>query len=175
MSTLLLMSAVLGLAGEKAGSEEEISWTNANPASAPSPRVLAGMAYDSESDRVILFGGRLADANDDETWAYDFNSNTWTNMNPSVKPLARNYPTMAYDSESDRIVLFGGQTEGGLSGETWAYDYNTDTWINMAPGAAPSPRSAAGMAYDAESDRIILFAGFLGGPGGTTFGDDTWA
>jgi len=35
-------------------------------------------------------------------------ANNWTNMNPSTYPGARQYHAMAYDSESDRVILFGG-------------------------------------------------------------------
>jgi hypothetical protein len=35
-------------------------------------------------------------------------ANTWTNMNPSTHPGARSGHAMAYDSESDRVILFGG-------------------------------------------------------------------
>jgi hypothetical protein len=37
----------------------------------------ATMAYDSESDRVILFGGCLGQTVWNETWAYDYNDNKW--------------------------------------------------------------------------------------------------
>ena len=153
------------------------AWTNPNPGTRPSPRGGHAMAYDAESDRVILFGG----PDGAETWAYDYNANTWTNMSPVVQPAAWYLAEMAYDAESDRIVLFGGCAGDSFlacppltRGETWAYDYNANTWTNMNPGPSPSDRVWHKMAHDAESDRTVLFGGILG----TTRLDllrDTWA
>ena len=183
VSTLLLMSAVLGLAGEKAGSEEEIRRTNANPAAAPSPRIESGMAYDAESDRIILFGGTSkfgvlsVEYFLDDTWSYDLNLDTWTDMNPAEAPSRRWGTAMAYDAESDRVILFGGGLPA-LSDETWAYDFNTNTWTKMEPTTRPSRRVPVTMAYDAESDRIVLFGGWAGAPDDETwtydFNSNTW-
>ncbi len=143
------------------------NWTLMNPAIHPSPRIPYNLAYDSESDRVILFGG--AGAGGDETWSYDFNNDSWTEMNPPVRPPSRYWHAFAYDSESDRVILFSGYGIG-YSNDTWAYDYNTDTWTNMNPSVAPIGRGEHSMAYDSESDRVILFGGY-------TYGSrfDTWA
>ncbi len=154
------------------------AWTNMNPAEAPSPRQGAGMAYDAESDRVVLFGGARPELSD-ATWVYDFNTNTWTEMNPETSPSSRvSVPgAMVYDAESDRVVLFGGRVGDILPGgviddvvddETWTYDFNSNTWMKMEPETRPSPRTEPGMAYDAESDRVIVF-------GGVPQNDDTWA
>jgi hypothetical protein len=37
----------------------------------------------------------------------------------------------------------------------------------------PSARSSHGMAYDSVRDRVVLFGGFAGGPGGAPL-NDTW-
>ncbi len=152
------------------------TWRDMNPGTRPSPRGAHAMAYDAESDRVILFGGEIP-----ETWAYDFNANTWTNMSPVVQPAAWYLVDMAYDVESDRIVLFGGCAGDSFfacfpdtKDETWAYDYNANTWTNMTPGTSPSPRVSPGMAYDVESDRIVLFGGCIC-PGFQNVLGDTWS
>ena len=104
------------------------TWTDMNPAPRPAVQDYMAMAYDAGSDRVILFGGD----GDSETWAYDFNSNTWTNMFPVEHPSGRWGHKMAYDEGSDRVVLFGGETAGTTpSSETWAYDFNSNTWTHM--------------------------------------------
>ena len=103
----------------------------AQPKSIPSKRWLHAMAYDSESDRVVLFGGTDSNFDLGDTWAYDLNTNAWTNMDPATRPGARGYHALAYDSQSDRIVLFGGKTDNkqrGISDETWAYDLNANAW-----------------------------------------------
>ena len=146
------------------------AWTIMNPATRPAVQDYSGMAYDAGSDRVILFGG----AGGSETWAYDFNTNVWTNMNPVEHPSGRWLHRMAYDEGSDRVVLFGGENETGpLGGERWAYDFNTNSWTNMEPPTQPLKLAAHNLAYDAESDRIVLF----GGDDSDSFihSDETWA
>ncbi len=134
------------------------TWTQMTPIESPSARMLHGMAYDSASDRVILFGGgQGGDAGDlGDTWAYDFNSDAWTAMNPADEPSPRHGHGMVYDASSDRVVLFG-----GLSGsdETWLYQFDNDTWTRAESGTGPPGRRTPNLAYDAESERVILFGG----------------
>ncbi|MFW9985995.1 MAG: kelch repeat-containing protein [Candidatus Odinarchaeota archaeon] len=144
------------------------TWTNMSPATNPDLRYAFGFAYDSESDRAILFGGRYRNATvteeRNETWTYDYNTNTWTNMNPSVAPPIRNRFSMTYHAAWDKIILFGGDT--GMSpntlaySDTWAYDYNTNTWTQLAVQHHPSARIYTDLAYDSESDCILLFGGW---------------
>ncbi|MFX0078264.1 MAG: kelch repeat-containing protein, partial [Candidatus Hermodarchaeota archaeon] len=202
------------------------TWTNMSPVVTPTGRLAHFMAYDSESDRVILFGGLLDGAiYNDETWAYDYNSNNWTQMSPSQHPSARMDAPMTYDSESDRVILHGGSSSAGVRYDTWAYDYNTDTWeqttlqgptaggqltydsasdlvvyyggtldfgetmlvsetwtydfnnntwTQMLPLSSPPARSRPYIAYDSESDVIILYGGLIAGPQEPGF-EDTWA
>ena len=140
------------------------TWTNMTTTNQPLMRQFAGFAYDSESDRVILFGGWGPDENYDDTWSYDYNSNTWTQLSPATSPSARYCGDMAYDSGSDRAILFGGvdRTDNGFA-DTWSYDYNLDTWTQMSPEPHPTDRERHRLAYDAESDLVILFGGIEGG------------
>ena len=123
------------------------------------------MAYDAVSDRVILFGGVVSSKGwtAKDTWSYDLSTNTWQEMKPAPSPGKGDGP-MAYDAESDRMILFGGWdptnlADGGAFTETWAYDYNTNTWTKMEPEVSPPDRHSHAMAYDAESDRVILWGG----------------
>jgi len=138
-------------------------WTERHPASAPSPRMVNWMAYDSVSDKVILFGGRFEYYGGyNETWAYDFDADTWTNMSPPVAPSIRWAHAMAYDSQSNRVILFGGSNQLEQFNDTWAFNYEQNEWTNMNPIVAPSPRADFGMVYDSQSDRVILFGGYAG-------------
>ena len=52
-------------------------------------------------------------------------------------PSSRDRVAIAYDAARGVIVLFGGSTDNGLSGETW--EWNGTVWIQrMVSG--PSPR-----------------------------------
>src|SRR5439155_1258470 len=92
-------------------------------------------------------------------------------MAPVVSPPTLYGHAMAYDSESDRVILFGGDTSmiyGIITNGTWAYDFNTNTWTDMAPAVGPPVREGHAMAYDSGSDRMIASGG-LG-----TNSNDTW-
>jgi hypothetical protein len=142
------------------------------------------MAYDAQSDRMILFLGILEPGGSGdylpggETWAYDFNANTWTNMEPTGAPPSRQLwgTNMVYDAESDRMVMFGGAdfVQFEHPRETWAYDYDSNSWTKMAPEVSPLGRYYHTMAYDAESDRVIMFGGAVR-HGGDKYRRTTWA
>ncbi len=135
-------------------------WTQMKPASAPSKRTTDGLAYDAESDRVILFGGLafsifgLAD-----TWAYDYNTNTWNEM--AKGPANHLGARLAYDTESDRIILFGGLNIETMLyvNETWAFDFNSNTWTEMKPKTNPPGRNFQAMTYDSKTDRVLAWGG----------------
>jgi len=133
-------------------------WTQMNSPSGE--RGAVGLAYDAESDRVVLFGGgsKLVYGLPD-TWAYDYNTNTWTEM--AQGPAKHLGARLAYDAESDRIILFGGWDVMSDTpyNDTWAYDLNSDTWTEMKPSTSPPARNYQGMAYDAESDRVLTWGG----------------
>lgn len=141
--------------------ETRISEPSQTPLLNPIAMGYHRMAYDSESDKVILWGGQPNKKRtfNTETWAFDFNTKTWQMLVTDITP-SRGEGPMAYDSQSDRIILFLGATVTlAPMMETWAYDFNTNTWRNMKPEVSPYGMLGARMAYDSESDRIILFGG----------------
>src|SRR5712691_8848575 len=110
-------------------------WTNMNPsaslAARPTFQSFAHLAYDVNSDRTVVFGGNSIDVQ--ETWSYDLDNNTWTDMRPANRPPGVDSP-LVYDSQSDRFIHFGGLVWCGnrecvtRSDETWAYDLESNTW-----------------------------------------------
>jgi N-acetylneuraminic acid mutarotase len=153
------------------------TWIEMKPTSGPLPRCAIDIVYDSESDRIILFGGATGATREtasilNDTWAYDYNTNTWTEM--AKGPEDHLGYRMAYDSESDRSILFGGMVYPRIKllNDTWAYDFNTDTWTEMQPSTSPPVRNYHAMAYDTQADRVILFGGSDSRDKGIP---DTWA
>lgn len=104
------------------------TWTNKNPSGTkPSARYEHNMVYDNANCVVILFGGDEDGQTytfKSDTWVYDLDTNSWSQMNPSSHPSARRKHTMAFDSNSAAVVLFGGQTSGSsFNQDTWVYQY----------------------------------------------------
>ncbi|MHA1673291.1 MAG: Kelch repeat-containing protein [Promethearchaeota archaeon] len=146
-------------------------WTNMEPILKPSGRSGPSMVYDSDSQKVILFGGNGDDGLDNETWTYDLGTNLWTNMNPTLKPSARYGHSMVYDSDSQKVILFGGDTEGVSDNETWTYDLRTNMWTNMDPTHNPSGPFLSSMVYNSDSQKVILFGGYSSADG---WDNETW-
>ncbi len=171
----------------------EGTWQNMTPVASPSIRAFGRMVYDIESDVIILFGGwehsltpGHFQSSNSETWAYSYNLNVWTRMNPELNPPPRAYHGMVYDSKNDRVVLFGGvQSEfSECFNDTWTYSYNSDRWSRMNCTVAPQGRRSHGMVYDSEADRTIVYGGHLTGYASVgsisgemweySFDDNTW-
>jgi N-acetylneuraminic acid mutarotase len=153
------------------------TWTELKPSgTVPSARSGHSMAYDPVTRRLIMFGGNAGTASLNDTWAYDPTTNAWTELEPSgTVPSARSGHSMAHDSVTHRLIMFGGHGLSGAGtdlGDTWAYDPTANAWTELKPsGTLPYTREAQSMASDPTSGRLIMF----GGRGGGTSSNDTWA
>jgi hypothetical protein len=147
------------------------TWTDKAPATAPSSRSYAAVAWDASVSRVILFGG----SDRADTWAYDPLANKWAEMTPAKSPPGRQYHAMTYDPKGARMVLFGG-TVGTLRaekpfGDMWSYDARSNTWTELKPQVVPPARGWHAMAHDATTGKLVLFGG---GIDRGQFKADTW-
>jgi len=153
-------------------------WKLMRPVRTPSKRSDYDLAYDAESDRVILFGGAAGNNpaawGFDDTWAYNYNTNTWKEM--AKGPSGYLGIRLAYDSESDRVILFGGlkMTTGRYVNETWAFDFNANTWTEMKPKTSPPGRNYPGMTYNSKADRVLVWGG-LNVSGNKPVDESMWA
>jgi N-acetylneuraminic acid mutarotase len=157
------------------------TWTNMSPSSSPGLRYGASMVYDAESNVMVLFGGlnypEIIGHHVQQTWTYDFDSNTWYNREPTTQPIGRHHASMVYDSSSDRVILYGGYVSSAIdnsNSETWAYDVNTNTWQEMDPVLSPEGRFYGAMVYDTSSARTILYGGAWNYSNNAGLGD-TWS
>ena len=147
----------------------------------PPNRYGHSLVYDSESDRMILFGGWnfVENVGTNDTWAYDYNTDTWSEVMSAVKPPGRNFQSMVYDSKADRVIMWGGDTGGVNDTSVWIFNYNTQAWEERKTTAGPTSRWLHGMSYDANADRTILFGGYTGSgesaPDFSLNSAETWA
>lgn len=125
--------------------------------SEPEARNKAAIAYDSQRDKLVLFGGAVglgrARRVTGDTWEWD--GKTWTRVSESGPP-PRAAHAMTYDSQRKKIVLFGGDGAAGTLGDTWEWDGKT--WTQVAT-TGPAARGAHRIAYDSRRKKVVLFSG----------------
>jgi len=141
-------------------------WWDVQVVGGPPPRAGAAVAYDAGSGVVVLFGGAVGSCSYPlcpevvaDTWVYHPTTNTWEERSPATSPPARHGHKLAYDAASDRVVLFGGDTGEQWLDDTWAYDSDTDTWVEVPTADAPWRTAQQAMAYDPVADRVVLWGG----------------
>jgi len=154
------------------------TWELMTPESNPSPRAMYATAYDTESDRVLLWGGFSGtDENDVQMWAYDYNTDTWEALPNSEGPQQHaERHGMAYIPDLDKTLIYSGMLEEGgvLPAETWYYDYNTNTWTEVAVDTSPPALAMYGMAYDAATGNAVLYGGEMTSKHAGNLSPDVW-
>ncbi|CAK8990105.1 unnamed protein product [Durusdinium trenchii] len=67
--------------------------------------------------------------------------------------------------EGQRMWVFGGVVQGGLSKELWNYDVDLGTWtLWKADSISPTARESMTMISEAKSGRLWMFGGYDGSP-----------
>ncbi len=100
------------------------NWTQLRPRVVPFAVRGSAMAYDARADRAVLAGGMCLGSNGTMgTWTFDFGVDEWTRLELPVLPPCLGQAGIAYDSNSNTTILFGGFAVGsvGLSNETWGF------------------------------------------------------
>ena len=138
------------------------TWEKLEPSGEVPPGRIGGrMAYDAGSDRVVMFGGLdpVTFEMMNDTWAFDLGENRWERMQPAVSPAARNFGSLVYAPEIDRVVLFGGGDWERVFGDTWTYDVDTDEWTELTPAVSPPARDYHALVRDPEEQHLFLYGG----------------
>ncbi len=136
-----------------------------------------GMASDSETGGILLFGGCLAGnytategcaSPSDQTW--QFGNETWTQLSPKDSPPARYFGMMADDPALGGVVLFGGENQTTRFNDTWLFAGGN--WENITPTSSPPPIDQAAFAWDPTDREDVLFGGST--PGALSGSYGTW-
>jgi hypothetical protein len=195
VGTALLIGAAITVILVAGGDEDEATTTTGVPgattsitttlpsgvAGFPDPRVYSRMV--ATESGILMFGGleplqNLNGMRYADVWRYDPVADQWWDLRTPGGPSPRAGAAVVYDAGSDLVVLFGGAPGNcrypicpEASAETWVYDPAANTWERRSADPAPSARHGHGLAYDAASDRVVLF----GGDSTENWLDDTWS
>lgn len=149
-------------------------WTKVDTAG-PSARGRQAVAYDSNAQRMLIFGGRFRTTGTtgnytlyNDLWAFDFAARTWEQLSDGAGgPLPRYFATAGYDAATDTFYVYGGDTNPGalsidLATDAWSFKDGTWSQISIS-GSAPEPtRLFMGYTYDAKRNALIAYGGQLG-------------
>jgi cysteine-rich repeat protein len=124
------------------------------------PRRHAATGFDPVRRRLVVFGGvgSVGDPPTNDTWEYEA-SQGWKQITPTASPPARYGASLAWNSATNRLVLFGGTVVGELGSYSDTWEYNGTTWIPITISGSPPPmRYFHAMASD-PTGRVFVFGG----------------
>jgi len=132
----------------------------------PAPRYGTLLAYGPDQKMAFSFAGFTSEQGRfDDLWAFSPETNRWQALQAQgTHPGKRCLHAGAYDTQNDRLFIFGGQRSGPL-GDLWSFNPASRTWRQMPQ--EPAPRKFTSLTYAPETHQLWLF----GGSGETVFGD----
>ena len=96
-----------------------ITWTTVTAdgaAGSPSRRQSAILVHDSANSRIVLFSGYDGTSYLADLWSFDIGTTTWSQLSPTgTAPSVREAANGAYDVTNQRMVIFGGWSDGTLA------------------------------------------------------------
>lgn len=148
-------------------------WEKLNLDKSPSPRSDMSMYYDESLNKVFLFGGYSStDSKLSDTWEFNIENRTWSEVNCSLIPRARYGHQMVYNSKSQEGILFGGNNNGMMN-NLWTFNGSTSTWSEVSVSNPPTVRYWHCMTYVPVSNSIFVFGGRNDNVPGDSL-SDTW-
>jgi N-acetylneuraminic acid mutarotase len=138
------------------------------------PRDGQRAVWDSQNDQMIVFGGWDGSGVYNDVWTYNPSKDEWKLMNPGgAPPRTRFFPSAAWDSRDNQMLVFGGKYYNGSQSEylndLYAYMPSTNMWVLL--GSAPRYAAWHAAVWDDRDDRMII----CGGESVTGDSKDTWA
>lgn len=102
----------------------------------------SALAADPIHQELVLFGGCgvPTDNGSPGTWVYSTAANQWRKLELKTEPAPRALAPLAFDAQTGKIVLFGGDLLDGVASDTWTYDCRSRVWTEQRPALSPAPR-----------------------------------
>ena len=147
------------------------TWTQLALDGSPPPiRAQHTAICDAANGQMVVFGGAVEDALQNDAWVLDLTTETWTQLSPTgAPPSARRGHSAIYDAANSRMLAFGGVGSGGFYNDLWSLTLTPGAvaWTQLVPeGTVPSGRAWHTATVDAGHNRMIVIGGRGMGPGG---------
>jgi hypothetical protein len=157
---LVLVGSVSTDASEETWIWDGANWQQVFPDASPPAVVSASLAYDSATNQLLIFGGQAWSDGSLVSNAWSWDGSSWQDVTPaSGNPQGRVQASMAFDANSNQMILFGGLGGNGSTQLADTWDWNGSAWTALNPGTVPTARYSASMAYDSDSDQLIMYSG----------------
>jgi hypothetical protein len=123
-----------------------------------------GLVYDIVTKMVIQYGGGAIGGPQNQIWAFDIPSRTWTRKGLSGTPPppratdgSPGQPALAYNSDTHKVHYH--LAVGAGSPADYEYDPVADTWTKVASnGAGASTGWGPAMTYDVANKKLITWS-----------------
>lgn len=132
----------------------------------PAGRTNANVAFDRARGEFVMFGGTLVGGSTTDL-TLRFDGRQWRHATSATEPAHRYSSPLCWSNPDHGLLLFGGDSYGGLLGDTWAW-IGTG-WQQRQPAHSPPPRYNHALVED-PTGGVMLF----GGRNATTFLGDQW-
>jgi hypothetical protein len=137
------------------------AWSDRSTAVSPANNQGA-FAWDERRHVGVFFG----DGPWGVTWEWDGVAGTWSQkQSGSASPAPRTLSAAAYDSDTGRVMLFGGRGDIGGAGsndwanDLWEWDGTSWTLLDSGDAVAPPDVQGHGLTYDSDRHCLVLFGG----------------
>ena len=146
---------------------ETESWAEVVTETSPEGRSEFDMIYDS-SNGVFIFNGGWGDRSglQDDTWVFNPDTNTWTEIETDVNPGRMYGHSLEYDPVAEDIILYGGHVRSPISNdyieEVWRFNLDETSWVQTSSVNTPHGRYWNAEGYSTEHNALVVFGGTYG-------------
>ncbi len=146
------------------------SWHRLPSLSSTHERGGAASFWDTQSEMLIVFGGRRGDNNPmSSVWSFKPTTNSWSQRGNA--PVSRFFHSMGWDPIGNKGFSYGGLTATAMTSRLYEYSPLADTWRQMEN--APDARYWSAFIWDSAHSLGLVFAGAAetGNPPLTSYND----
>jgi hypothetical protein len=130
----------------------------------PAKRYDHSAVYDPNARVIYVFGGVVNNTTYfNNTYSYNDNNYSWSQLSPTGVPSVRAGHTAVYDYNGTYPIMyvFGGNNNATYYNNTYSYNLTSGVWSTVS-GTAPSVRSGHSAVYDLNTDKMYIFGGYSG-------------
>ncbi len=144
------------------------TWTRLTPATSPSARAYHRMVsyVRGGGSKILMFGGAGGSVfvGYDTTWEWDGVAGTWFDKTTgSGSPNTRGYPGLAWDSDRQLVIMYGGYdylSAGAPYNRNDLWEWDGKAWTTHTTANPPPLRADSfGFVHDLARRKLVLWGG----------------